>query len=48
MQSHGNGESRKETISLENLKTETKCNRIYEEGRIDNLVCVDYIRQQSL
>ena len=48
---YGNGESRKEWDITRKFKdTETwGCNRIYEEGvELDNLVCVDYIRQHEV
>ena len=48
---YGNGESRKEwDITRKFNDTETwGCNRIYEEGvQLDNLVCVDYIRQHEV
>ena len=48
---YGNGQSRKEWDITRKFKdTETwGCNRIYEEGiQLDNLVCVDYIRQHEV
>ena len=48
---YGNGESRKEWDLNKKFNDTTTwgCNRIYEEGvQLDNLVCVDYIRQHEV
>ena len=48
---YGNGKSRLEWDLSKKFKDTTTwgCNRIYEEGvELDNLVCVDYIRQHEV